>query len=297
MSDSTPSLEETRREIDAIDDALHDLLIRRTEAVQWIAAAKRGSAPFVPFRAAFRPSREAQILRRLSGRHRGDLPREVLVFLWRAIMSAKLALQSPFSVYVFAPEGRAGLWDTARAHFGAGIPFIACSTPLHALQGCAQDASSIAVVPYPQSEDSLPAWWSHMAQLDHEGPRVVARLPFMGGSPDNQALAFAAAPTEPTGEDTTLILIEVSGDTSRTRLASLFKQASLPAQIIAAAQDAQGKGPIQFCLEIEGFLREGDPRLLGFAERARDCLNLLFVAGGYANPIAFEAARQGQATP
>lgn len=297
MSDRIPSLEETRREIDAIDDALHDLLIRRTEAVQSIAAAKRGSAPFVPFRAAFRPSREAQILRRLSDRHRGELPRDVLVFLWRAIMSAKLALQSPFRVHVFAPEGRAGLWDVARAHFGAGIPFLACSTPLHALQACAQDPSSIAVVPYPQSEDALPAWWSHMAQLDHEGPRVVARLPFTGGDAGNQALAFAAVPAEPTGDDTTLLLIEVSGDTSRTRLNSLFKQASLPAQIIAAAQDAQGKGPIQFCLEVDGYLRDGDPRLMGFADRARDCLNLLFVAGGYANPLARSAAGEGSSTP
>ena len=58
MSDSRESLEELRREIDRIDDQMHDLIIRRAEMAQRVRQVK-GDGP------AFRPAREAQLLRRL----------------------------------------------------------------------------------------------------------------------------------------------------------------------------------------------------------------------------------------
>jgi chorismate mutase len=55
-----------RAELDGIDDALHDLLMRRAGVVERVArAGKRG---------ALRPGREAVIIRRLLGRHHGGLP-------------------------------------------------------------------------------------------------------------------------------------------------------------------------------------------------------------------------------
>ena len=41
MSASPPSLEELRREIDEIDDAIHDLLMRRAQVVEQVGIAKR----------------------------------------------------------------------------------------------------------------------------------------------------------------------------------------------------------------------------------------------------------------
>ena len=47
MDAGKPSLDDLRREIDDIDAALHDLLMRRTELVQRIGAAKGDSASYV----------------------------------------------------------------------------------------------------------------------------------------------------------------------------------------------------------------------------------------------------------
>ena len=54
MLSSKPTLDDLRRQIDAIDDQMHDLIMRRTEVVEAIGKEKRdGKVP------AFRPGREA----------------------------------------------------------------------------------------------------------------------------------------------------------------------------------------------------------------------------------------------
>src|SRR6185437_12724944 len=81
MSRTVP-LEDLRRRIDEIDDQIHDLLMRRAELVEAIGNSKKSeNAPVL------RPGREARILRRLVARHRGRLPRSVLVRLWRELLS------------------------------------------------------------------------------------------------------------------------------------------------------------------------------------------------------------------
>ncbi|MSP68599.1 MAG: hypothetical protein EXQ96_11060, partial [Alphaproteobacteria bacterium] len=61
MTSDDDRLRDLRSEVDEVDDALHDLLIRRAEIVERIAAAKQN--PGVD--AATRPAREAAIMRRL----------------------------------------------------------------------------------------------------------------------------------------------------------------------------------------------------------------------------------------
>ena len=98
MSETPKSLEDLRRDIDAVDDAIHDLIMRRTALVHAVRATKSDGL-------ALRPGREAVILRRLLARHRGAFPRPVLVRIWRELMGAMVRLQGPFSVAVTAEAG------------------------------------------------------------------------------------------------------------------------------------------------------------------------------------------------
>src|ERR1700740_1280148 len=111
----TPSdLKGLRRRLDEIDDKLQDLLIDRAQIVSLVAASKKDGN-----RAAYQPAREAEIIRRLIGRHRGAFPIATLVRMWREMLAATVRLQSPFSVAVFAPADQPGLWDLARDHYGS----------------------------------------------------------------------------------------------------------------------------------------------------------------------------------
>src|SRR5437016_2815481 len=121
---ATPSdLAELRHRLDEIDDKVHDLLIERAEIISMVAASKRdGRLP------AFQPAREAEIIRRLVGRHHGDFPVATLVRMWREMLAATVRLQSPFAVAVFAPADRPGFWDLARDHYGSNTPMSAYDT-------------------------------------------------------------------------------------------------------------------------------------------------------------------------
>ena len=92
MPGEKKSLARLRRQIDEIDDQIHDLLMQRTEVAGKIGAQKgRGRGPM-------RPGREATVLRRLVARHRGGLPRALIVRIWREIFSANIALQGDLAV-------------------------------------------------------------------------------------------------------------------------------------------------------------------------------------------------------
>jgi chorismate mutase/prephenate dehydratase len=94
-------LREIRNRIDEIDARIQELVTARARCALEVAAIKRarGDDSF------YRPEREAQVLQTVLGRNAGPLPNEVLLRLFREIMSACLALQKPMSIAYLGPEG------------------------------------------------------------------------------------------------------------------------------------------------------------------------------------------------
>src|ERR1700682_5171121 len=116
-----PSLADLRREIDRLDEAMHGLLIERSEIINRLIKVKetqeRGSA--------FRPAREADMMRRLVDRHSGILPLDTVESIWRVIISTFTYVQAPFSVHADLSAGAAEMRDSTRFHFGFTVPFVA----------------------------------------------------------------------------------------------------------------------------------------------------------------------------
>lgn len=95
-------LAEVRSRIDGIDRTIQELIAERASWAQQVGKAKG------PLRAAvdyYRPERESQVLRMVIDRNHGPLADEVLVRLFREIMSACLAQQEPLKVGYLGPEG------------------------------------------------------------------------------------------------------------------------------------------------------------------------------------------------
>src|ERR1043166_7032424 len=77
----TPSLVELRHEIDRIDETMHGLLMERGDIIDRLIAAKQTQESG----SAFRPAREADMMRRLVERHKGILPLDTAESIWRVI--------------------------------------------------------------------------------------------------------------------------------------------------------------------------------------------------------------------
>ena len=110
----TPSLPELRREIDRIDQAMHGLLMERGEIIDRLIAAKQTQETG----SAFRPAREAEMMRRLVERHRGILPLDTVESIWRVIISTFTYVQAPFSIHADLSAGDAAMRDSARFLLG-----------------------------------------------------------------------------------------------------------------------------------------------------------------------------------
>src|SRR5580704_5886753 len=114
------SLADLRHDIDRIDAAMHALLIERGEIIDRLIAVKHTQESG----SAFRPAREADMMRRLVKRHHGILPLDTAEGIWRVIIATFTYVQAPFSVHADLSTGDALMRDSARFHFGFTVPFV-----------------------------------------------------------------------------------------------------------------------------------------------------------------------------
>ena len=167
-----PSLAELRREIDRIDEAMHGLLMERGEIIDRLIAAKQTSETG----SAFRPAREADMMRRLVDRHTGTLPLETAESIWRVIISTFTYVQAPFSVHADLSAGDAAIRDSARFHFGFTVPFVPHADAASVVAAVSDSRGDLGLVPA-FGTAGTGAWWS--ALESDSAPKIIARLPFV----------------------------------------------------------------------------------------------------------------------
>lgn len=280
MAATGRTLDALRREIDRIDDEIHDLLMRRAAVVDEIRHSKGGDGG-----SYLRPGREAAILRRLLGRHSGNLPRVSLVRIWREIMAAVAQLQGPFTIAVFAPPEYPGYWDLARDHFGSTTPMTRYGSVDHVIRAASEGDSTIAVLPYPH-EASPDPWWRFLASEDEGALRVVARLPFLrvpGRGENVTAVAVARMDPEETGRDRSLFAVETANEVSRSHFISALQSAGFDPRFVGEWTRAD-KGFLHL-VEIADFVGADDPRFERLCEWQEGAITHIIPVGGYAEPM------------
>ncbi|MAU60901.1 MAG: hypothetical protein CMI62_09270 [Parvibaculum sp.] len=284
------ALADVRKEIDAIDHAMQDLLQKRTELVVEVAEAKAraasaaGKGSFV----AFRPGREAEVIRRLAERHEGALPLRVLIRLWREIMSAMTRIQGPFRVDVFGPKDDAlDFWDLARNYYGSTTPMELHGNARDVLRRVGHDRSAIGILPQPgaAADDD---WWVGFATGGVSDMKIVARLPFVdvaGDANGARALVLAHSSFENTGDDTSLLALSTAESLSDARVVALVKDAGIEGRRIAGARIDNGAAKHVYLVSVPHHLAEDDARL---AALIADPVVEVRLLGGYANPLSRE---------
>lgn len=279
MPTASPSLDDLRRRIDQLDDALQDVLIQRAEIVAEVARLKKadGTSPV-------RPGREARILRRLVARHRGPFPRPMLVRLWRELLSGTIAMQTAMSVAVFAPDNRTGLWDLARDHYGSHTPMTSFRSTGDVIAAVGSGRATLGVLPLPEQDESE-LWWRALMHGDVPKPRVIARLPFGGrgnARPEGgDALVIGKMEPEPSGADRSLYIIGTDAELSRARLAATFSAAGLAANLLAGTRS----GTAAQLVEFDDWIAPEDARLKDALAALAGRITQVTPLGFYAQPL------------
>ena len=165
-----PSLDVLRQEIDSIDAQVHALLMQRGDIIDRLIQVKKTQE----VGSAFRPAREADMMRRLAQRHRGILPLDTVESIWRVIISTFTYVQAPFSVHADISQSESAMRDSARFHFGFTVPYISHFSATAAVDAVARSKGDLALVSATSSH--IPWWFA----LEADGaPKIIARLPFI----------------------------------------------------------------------------------------------------------------------
>ncbi len=274
------SLEDLRRRIDQLDDAMHDVLMHRAEVVAAIGRLKQadGAPPL-------RPGREAQILRRLMVRHHGPYPRAMLVRIWRELLSGTIAMQAELQIAVLASADAAGLWDLARDQYGSQTPMAGFRSAGEVVGAVSNGRATLGILPLPGAGDTE-AWWRLLIPGDTPKPRIVARLPFgaRGNAREGvDAFVIGAFEPEPSGIDRSLHIVETAKDLSRTRVPAALGSAGLSAAVLAGT--ALPGDSIAQLIEFEGWILPDDARLKEALASLGNAVLRDAPLGGYAQPL------------
>lgn len=288
------SLEALRREIDFIDDAIQDLIMRRTELVEQVRDLKRD------LRIKIRPSREAEILYRLVGRQRGRFPKRELVVIWRHLITATLAFEGPFSTAVYGNRDEPGCWDLARDHFASFTPMSRHSSMRAVIEAVHRQDATVGVLPVPRHDDADP-WWRYLVTNQPDTPRIIARLPFAEAA-DNpsgrlEALAICPIALTPTGRDRSLFVIDMQSRMSLDPLTAVLAECNLAPTFATLWGEEQGPAAWLYLIEVDDFLTDDDARLGALAGRLGKPVNRIVMLGGYAKPITVEEMEPNAALP
>lgn len=285
MIDSETSIDSLRRKIDELDDAIHDLLMRRAELAVRVGELKRRGGETKIF---LRAGREAKVMRHVLNRHRGPMTKSSLLRIWREIIAATLHIEGPLAIAVCAPvraDTRPGPWDLARDYFGSSAPITALASSREVLDAVMDGRAHVGIVQMPHAGESEP-WWPDLVALDEGRPRVIARMPFLAardGAPE-PVLALAKTAFEPSGEDLSLIALETPTGARPDKLGDAWRKAGLSAEWLSGWQGEASDATQWHLFQVDGFLEAGDARLGALTEGAGEAIARSVPLGGFAAP-------------
>lgn len=138
-----------RTQIDEVDRELLALLNRRAHLAQQVGEVKKKEGSV-----AFRPEREAQVIDGMKAVNPGPLMSDSVAPIWREIMSACRALETPTRVAYLGPAGTFSE-EAALGFFGSSIVKVPCASFDEVFHVTSTGAADFGVVPVENSTEGV----------------------------------------------------------------------------------------------------------------------------------------------
>ena len=191
--------------------------------------------------------KEAAAIKNLLKLHRGNFPRYVIAKIWREILSASACLKEKPKLSVLETDSCTGLINIVQEHLGSYAEYVTRGS---------------------------------FGQV----MKIIAKLPFLRRkeNPIKEQDIYVVAQVHPTpsGDDISLLGIEVNNDVSVSTIIETLENAGLShAKIrLSAKVDDENKS---YLVEVDGFLKPNDEKL----KPARKTFNNINIVGSYARSI------------
>ncbi|HSW46518.1 MAG TPA: prephenate dehydratase [Phycisphaerae bacterium] len=135
------TLDELRKQIDAIDQELVALLNRRAEVVVEVGRIKNADGTPI-----YAPDREKAVFEKVCRANKGPLPDKTLVAIYRELMSGSFALERPLRIAYLGPEGSYSHL-AAVEKFGASVEYEPVANIHGVFDEVAREHADFGIVP------------------------------------------------------------------------------------------------------------------------------------------------------
>ncbi|KAF0227968.1 MAG: hypothetical protein FD175_2362 [Beijerinckiaceae bacterium] len=222
-----------RTEIDRIDAGIHALLVERGDVVGRVIEAKRAAGDTG---SAFRPDREAELMRKIVLKAPGRWPVDAPENIWRVIMATSTFTQVPYAVHADLSGGDTPMRESMRFHFGFTVPLVPAEDSMAVIAAVDASHGDLGMFRIDQSA-MLGAWWKGLERPT--APKIIARLPFAERADHPAGLpVFVIARPQRDGLARETVLASVRAE--RWRMGAADALAALGAELVSSAGDANG---------------------------------------------------------
>jgi hypothetical protein len=207
--------------------------------------------------------------------------------MWRIIIGASTSVESQLRLSVYSADGNNDFYWLGREYFGASTPTSKQPQIKRVIGDIMDGKATVGIVPSPRSSDS-DYWWTSLMEASKDKPQIFACIPFIHpdglGKDVTPALAVACIAPEPTGDDTSLIVLETDFNVSANRLQTAFSTAKLEASWIQVANILPSIR--HHLIEVKGFINADHPGMKSLLSALGSSVvyNAHYL-GSYATPI------------
>ena len=277
------TLDEIRKQIDSIDNQVHDLLMERASLVSSVASAKKESGMQI-----VQPAREARMMRRLLARHQGPLPSKTIIRIWRELVGSVSLLQTGLSV-VIAEDGEGHTyWDMAKNYFGSSVPMHSVKGLQSAISELIEDRASFAVLPWPELDQVSP-WWAHLFNRntqDVDELFIIGALPYETTGVDpaqvyDKALIVSKMGFMSSDDDNSFIGLELKSDVSRARIRERAEDVGLEVVNLYSGTLQHNPDNKVHLMQVSGYAHDQSDAVEALQEKLGESCYYCHVIGGY----------------
>jgi chorismate mutase / prephenate dehydratase len=162
------TLDQIRKEIDALDDELLTLLNRRMEWVHKVGELKRATKTVI-----YRPEREKQILDRVIAQNKGPLNSSGIEAIYLEIFAAARNIELPERIAYLGPEG-SFTHQAAESRFGAVSEYMTLPTIKSVFEAVDTGRAKFGVIPIENNQEGIV--YETVDLLNHTSINIAAEL-------------------------------------------------------------------------------------------------------------------------
>lgn len=251
-----------RAQIDKIDEQIISALEQRMEVVANVAKLKEKNHEKFYIKSA----READMIKELIKKSGPEIPPNLVVDLWRKIITAANMREQAIAVAIHNPKNLAQYEYLVRSYYFDGIALDNFDSANSVVVELEKNRAQIGVFALPKindeadkKEDMAENWWMTLAN-NRDGLRVFAKIPLIESKDKNAVELVAVAVKEPekSMSDSTLLYVETAKEISSTQILSALKGEGIAGKILKSVKLQQFEGVAFHLLELDGFYLEND---------------------------------------